>query len=136
MAVPRQPLRSSEREREREPSTILTGDATEDSRSLQILLDTIAAVTANIDLDTVLRDIVDRSLQRLDQFAGVYETSIHAEAPLELALPFLPEYSRADDQEPPEVEAAPELGPDQPRLDRLPKTDLVGDEEPVRRGVE
>jgi serine phosphatase RsbU (regulator of sigma subunit) len=48
---------------EREPSTILTGDATEDSRSLQILLDTIAAVTANIDLDTVLRDIVDRSLQ-------------------------------------------------------------------------
>lgn len=46
-----------------EPSTILTGDATEDSRSLQILLDTIAAVTANIDLDTVLRDIVDRSLQ-------------------------------------------------------------------------
>jgi serine phosphatase RsbU (regulator of sigma subunit) len=48
---------------ERETSTILTGDATEDSRSLQILLDTIAAVTANIDLDTVLRDIVDRSLQ-------------------------------------------------------------------------
>lgn len=48
---------------ERETSTILTGDATQDSRSLQILLDTIAAVTANIDLDTVLRDIVDRSLQ-------------------------------------------------------------------------
>lgn len=48
---------------DREPSTILTGDATEDSRSLQILLDTIAAVTANIDLDRVLRDIVDRSLQ-------------------------------------------------------------------------
>jgi serine phosphatase RsbU (regulator of sigma subunit) len=49
--------------KDREPSTILTGDATEDSRSLQILLDTIAAVTANIDLDSVLRDIVDRSLQ-------------------------------------------------------------------------
>ena len=45
------------------PSTILTGDATEDSHSLGILLDTIAAVTANIDLDSVLRDIVDRSLQ-------------------------------------------------------------------------
>ena len=45
------------------PSTILTGDATVDSRSLEILLDTIAAVTANIDLDGVLRDIVDRSLQ-------------------------------------------------------------------------
>jgi len=44
-------------------STILTGDPAEDSRSLEILLDTIAAVTANIDLDTVLRDIVDRSLQ-------------------------------------------------------------------------
>ena len=49
--------------RDNETSTILTGDATEDSRSLQILLDTIAAVTANIDLDTVLSDIVDRSLQ-------------------------------------------------------------------------
>ncbi len=48
---------------ERESSTLLTGDATEDSRSLEILLDTIAAVTANIDLDGVLRDIVDRSLQ-------------------------------------------------------------------------
>lgn len=44
-------------------STILTGDPAEDSRSLEILLDTIAAVTSNIDLDTVLRDIVDRSLQ-------------------------------------------------------------------------
>jgi serine phosphatase RsbU (regulator of sigma subunit) len=44
-------------------STILTGNAREDSRSLEILLDTIAAVTANIDLDTVLHDIVDRSLQ-------------------------------------------------------------------------
>jgi phosphoserine phosphatase RsbU/P len=48
---------------ERETSTILTGDATQDSKSLQILLDTIAAVTDSIDLDTVLRDIVDRSLQ-------------------------------------------------------------------------
>ena len=44
-------------------STILTGDPAQDSRSLEILLDTIAAVTANIDLDSVLRDIVDRSLQ-------------------------------------------------------------------------
>ena len=44
-------------------STILTGNAEEDSKSLEILLDTIAAVTANIDLDTVLSDIVDRSLQ-------------------------------------------------------------------------
>ncbi len=43
-------------------STLLTGDATEDTRSLEILLDTIAAVTANIDLDAVLRDIVSRSL--------------------------------------------------------------------------
>jgi serine phosphatase RsbU (regulator of sigma subunit) len=46
----------------RSSSTLLTGDATEDTRSLEILLDTIAAVTANIDLDTVLRDIVSRSL--------------------------------------------------------------------------
>jgi serine phosphatase RsbU (regulator of sigma subunit) len=44
-------------------SSLLTGNAAEDSRSLEILLDTIAAVTASIDLDSVLRDIVDRSLQ-------------------------------------------------------------------------
>ena len=44
-------------------SSILSGDAEQDSRSLEILLDTIAAVTANIDLDNVLSDIVDRSLQ-------------------------------------------------------------------------
>lgn len=48
---------------DRDESTLLTGDATEDTRSLEILLDTISAVTANIDLDGVLRDIVDRSLQ-------------------------------------------------------------------------
>jgi phosphoserine phosphatase RsbU/P len=47
----------------RETSTILTGNADEDSRSLDILLDTIAAVTSNIDLDTVLASIVARSLQ-------------------------------------------------------------------------
>jgi serine phosphatase RsbU (regulator of sigma subunit) len=46
----------------REGSTLLTGDPAEDSRSLEILLDTIAAVTLNIDLDAVLRDIVSRSL--------------------------------------------------------------------------
>jgi len=44
-------------------STILSGDAEQDSRSLEILLDTIAAVTANIDLDDVLTGIVARSLQ-------------------------------------------------------------------------
>lgn len=58
------PPRAAVRSREgKDESTLLTGDATEDSRSLEILLDTIAAVTANIDLDAVLRDIVDRSLQ-------------------------------------------------------------------------
>lgn len=44
-------------------SAILSGDAAQDSKSLEILLDTIAAVTANIDLDSVLSDIVARSLQ-------------------------------------------------------------------------
>ncbi len=60
---PAKPAPAARSARVEEPSTILTGDAAEDSHSLQILLDTIAAVTANIDLDTVLRDIVDRSLQ-------------------------------------------------------------------------
>lgn len=44
-------------------SGLLTGDPREDARSLEILLETIASVTANIDLDSVLHDIVDRSLQ-------------------------------------------------------------------------
>lgn len=44
-------------------STFLTGEARADQRSLQILLDTIAAVSANIDLETVLAQIVDRSIQ-------------------------------------------------------------------------
>lgn len=45
-----------------EGSGLLTGDPREDQKSLEILLDTIAAVTANLDLDVVLHDIVDRSL--------------------------------------------------------------------------
>lgn len=48
--------------RDPDESSLWSGDAAEDARSLEILLDTIAAVTANIDLDGVLRDIVDRSL--------------------------------------------------------------------------
>lgn len=44
-------------------STFLTGEARADQRSLRILLDTIAAVSANIDLDTVLKLVVDRSLE-------------------------------------------------------------------------
>ncbi|MCA8975894.1 MAG: SpoIIE family protein phosphatase [Planctomycetes bacterium] len=48
---------------EPDESGLWTGDSAEDARSLDILLDTIAAVSANIDLDGVLRDIVDRSLQ-------------------------------------------------------------------------
>lgn len=58
----KKPSQASGRD-DRDESTLLTGDATEDTRSLEILLDTIAAVTANIDLDAVLSDIVDRSLQ-------------------------------------------------------------------------
>ena len=46
-----------------EPSGLLTGDPRQDQRSLEILLDTIASVSANIDLDSVLSDIVARSLQ-------------------------------------------------------------------------
>lgn len=62
-AAPTATSRGGKSEDDNLSSTLLTGDAAEDSRSLEILLDTIAAVTANIDLDTVLRDIVDRSLQ-------------------------------------------------------------------------
>ena len=59
-----QPGRGAAAAHERSDSSgLLTGDAREDARSLEILLETIAAVTANIDLDAVLHDIVDRSLQ-------------------------------------------------------------------------
>lgn len=47
---------------DRPKSGLLTGDPREDARSLEVLLDTIAAVSANIDLESVLSDIVDRSL--------------------------------------------------------------------------
>lgn len=47
---------------DRPASGLLTGDPREDARSLEVLLDTIAAVSANIDLEAVLGDIVDRSL--------------------------------------------------------------------------
>ncbi len=49
-------------ESDRPASGLLTGDPREDARSLEVLLDTIAAVSANIDLEAVLGDIVDRSL--------------------------------------------------------------------------
>lgn len=44
-------------------SGLLTGDPKQDAHSLEILLETIAEVSANIDLDQVLEDIVDRNLQ-------------------------------------------------------------------------
>ncbi len=44
-------------------SGLLTGQAHEDQRSLQILLDTIAAVSANLELDVVLQQVVRCSLQ-------------------------------------------------------------------------
>lgn len=49
-----------------ESSALLTGDALQDAQSLEILLDTIAEVSANIDLDKVLEDIVDKSLEVSD----------------------------------------------------------------------
>ena len=45
-----------------ESSGLLTGDPDRDSHSIEILLDTIAEVTASIDLDRVLQDIVDKAL--------------------------------------------------------------------------
>ncbi|MGE0143254.1 MAG: PP2C family protein-serine/threonine phosphatase [Planctomycetota bacterium] len=42
---------------------LLTGDPAQDAQSLEILLDSIAEVNSNIDLDSVLTDIVDRSLE-------------------------------------------------------------------------
>ena len=42
---------------------LLTGDPARDEQSLQILLESIAKVSATLDLDQILIDIVDRSLQ-------------------------------------------------------------------------
>jgi serine phosphatase RsbU (regulator of sigma subunit) len=60
---PAEPARTAAAQSSSEGSGLLTGDPREDARSLQILLDTIGAVTANIDVDSVLHDIVARSLQ-------------------------------------------------------------------------
>ncbi|MCB9868339.1 MAG: SpoIIE family protein phosphatase [Planctomycetes bacterium] len=45
------------------PAGLLTGDPARDEESLQILLESIAEVSAALDLDHVLERIVDRSLQ-------------------------------------------------------------------------
>jgi serine phosphatase RsbU (regulator of sigma subunit) len=42
---------------------LLTGDPARDEQSLQILLESIAKVSATLDLDQILIDIVDRSLE-------------------------------------------------------------------------
>ena len=49
-----------------ESSGLLTGDPGQDTQSLEILLDTIAEVNGNIDLDRVLEDIVGSSLEITD----------------------------------------------------------------------
>jgi hypothetical protein len=46
-----------------ESGGLLTGDPVQDAQSLSILLDTIAEVNSNIDLDRVLEDIVGKSLE-------------------------------------------------------------------------
>ena len=43
-------------------TAFLTGDRAKDARNVTILLDTIAAVTANTDLDSLKRSIVDKAL--------------------------------------------------------------------------
>ena len=45
------------------PGGLLTGDPEQDTQSLSVLLDSIAEVNSNIDLDRVLEDIVGKSLQ-------------------------------------------------------------------------
>ncbi len=46
-----------------DPTGLLTGDPAEDAKSIEVLLHSIAEVNASIDLDEVLQDIVDRSLE-------------------------------------------------------------------------
>jgi serine phosphatase RsbU (regulator of sigma subunit) len=46
-----------------QPPSLLTGDPVRDEQSLQILLEIIAEVSAGLDLDRILGDIVDRSLE-------------------------------------------------------------------------
>ena len=46
-----------------EASSFLSGDAGEDSRSLEVLLDTIARVSASRDLETLLDYVVDSSVE-------------------------------------------------------------------------
>jgi sigma-B regulation protein RsbU (phosphoserine phosphatase) len=43
--------------------SLLTGDPTEDAQSIEILLDTIAEVSNNLDLDTLLEHVLAKSLE-------------------------------------------------------------------------
>ena len=46
-----------------EEAGLLTGDPAQDTQTIEILLDTIAELTSTLDLDRVLEDIVDKSLE-------------------------------------------------------------------------
>ncbi len=49
-----------------QPRGLLTGDSGQDAQSLEVLLQSIAEVNSSIDLDSVLENIVDQSLEVTD----------------------------------------------------------------------
>ena len=66
-----------------------------------------------------------------DPNSSIQDFAFDTEANGELAPPLFAEHRRAEHQNPPEVEAAPELGPDQASFDCLTKTDFVCDQDTV-----
>ena len=66
-------------------ASLLTGDAAQDTQSLQILLDMIADVSSNLDFETVLGRIVDKSLEVTDAERAIVMLGDSAES-LEIRL--------------------------------------------------
>ena len=60
---------------------------------------------------------------------GVENLRFDSEFEAELARPFGAQHGRADDEEPLEVEATAQLGPDESGFDGLAQSDFVGDED-------
>ena len=61
--------------------------------------------------------------------AGVQHVCGDTEALTQFALPLFAEHRRAEHEQPTEIESRARFGPEQARFDRLPESNLVGDQD-------
>ena len=74
--------------------------------------------------------------QPVDGFIGRTDQGVDAESIGQFLAPFFPKHGRTQDQQAPCVLAASQLGPDQACFDRLPKADLVGNQDSPGRRIQ